>query len=72
MKKPDCLLGGPLNEPGLLDELKSLKSWEKVDMLGFVTREEVKKIFAKSVAGMVTFLPFLTISKLSQTNCLNI
>lgn len=57
-EKTRLLLGGPLNESGLLDELQSLKSWDKVDMLGFVTREQVKDIFAKSVAGMVTFLPF--------------
>jgi glycosyltransferase involved in cell wall biosynthesis len=50
-------LGGPLNEPGLLDELQSLKGWEKVDMLGFLTREQVKEVFSKSIAGIVTFLP---------------
>lgn len=56
-KRTRLLLGGPLNEPGLLEELRSLKSWDKVNMLGFVSREQVKKIFSKSVAGVVTFLP---------------
>ena len=50
-------LAGPLNEPGLLDESQSLKSWDKVDLLGFVTREQVKEIFTRSAIGIVTFLP---------------
>ena len=56
-KKTRLLLGGPLKEPGLLNELQSLKGWSKVDLLGVVSREQVKEIFSKSVAGVVTFLP---------------
>jgi len=39
------------------EEALSDIGWQKVDALGFVNREEVRDLFATSVAGIVTFLP---------------
>ena len=39
------------------NSLKESKGWEKVNELGFQDRENVKKIFERCFAGIVTFLP---------------
>ena len=36
---------------------RSMPGWLKVDELGFISREEVKRLFAKSVAGLLLVLP---------------
>src|SRR5690606_3717856 len=45
-------LAGPI-KPQYLEELKSLKGWEKVEYLGVVPFEKVKEIYFKSSIGMV-------------------
>jgi glycosyltransferase involved in cell wall biosynthesis len=50
-------LAGPVNPAGYMEELKVMPGWKKVSYHGNVSREQVKEIFSKSVAGIVTFLP---------------
>ncbi len=51
------ILAGPVQERGLLEELKGLAGWNKVDYKGVVPRQEVKEILNDAIAGIVTFLP---------------
>lgn len=51
-----------LNLVGALDQnleeqLARLRGWDRVKPHGFLSREEVGRVFARSVAGIVTFLP---------------
>jgi glycosyltransferase involved in cell wall biosynthesis len=41
----------------LRDELVEYKGWEKVDELGFLNRDAIKKLFSDSLVGLVTLLP---------------
>lgn len=50
-------LGGRFSEQAVERELKAHSAWRKVDELGFVSREGVRDILDRSVAGIVTFLP---------------
>lgn len=50
-------LGGRFSEKKVEVESKSEPGWRRVDELGFVSREGVREILARSVAGVVTFLP---------------
>ncbi len=50
-------IAGKINEPGLREEMVKQKGWEKVTELGFVPREEVAEVMARSVAGLVTLFP---------------
>ncbi len=51
------VLAGPVDNNNYLEEMKSLPEWNKVDFLGLVDRSELADIMAKSIAGLVTFLP---------------
>src|SRR5690606_32187683 len=50
-------LGGRFSERKVEIESKSEPGWRRVDELGFVDREGVRDILARSVGGVVTFLP---------------
>ncbi|MCB0355975.1 MAG: glycosyltransferase family 4 protein [Bdellovibrionales bacterium] len=50
-------LAGAINEPGLRDDMAKQPGWNNVEELGFVPREEVAKIMAKSLAGLVALYP---------------
>ena len=50
-------LGGKFSETTVEQTAKAYSGWTKVDVLGFLDREGVKTILARSVAGLVTFLP---------------
>lgn len=45
------LLAGQINEK-YLNELKALKGWEKVEYLGIIPFEEVKKMYGRSAIGL--------------------
>lgn len=51
------ILGGTFENQTVARTARSMSGWSKVDELGFISREEVKKIFAKSVAGLLLVLP---------------
>ena len=51
-------LVGNFRESAVEKSVKKLKGWNKVEQLGFLNRTEVKELFAESVLGLVTFLPF--------------
>ncbi|MGN7905881.1 glycosyltransferase family 4 protein [Pseudomonas sp. 22373] len=50
-------LGGRFTEKDVEAVAKQEKGWKKVDELGFVSRDGVREALARSVAGIVTFLP---------------
>jgi glycosyltransferase involved in cell wall biosynthesis len=50
-------LGGRFSEKQVEAAAKSDPGWVNVDELGFVSREGVRDALARSVAGLVTFLP---------------
>lgn len=50
-------LGGRFSEKNVEAAAKRDPGWVNVDELGFVSREEVRDALARSVAGLVTFLP---------------
>ena len=50
------LLAGDF-EPGLENKLKQTPGWRQVEALGFVDREGVRTMMARSMAGMVLFHP---------------
>lgn len=50
-------LGGRFSEQNVEAVAKKEQGWGKVDELGFVSREGVRDALARSVAGIVTFLP---------------
>ena len=54
----DCRLAiaGPVPNPKYLKELKMLDGWKKCEYLGVISRDNVKKLFGRSHAGIVTFL----------------
>lgn len=50
-------LAGGFPERRVKAEVKKLPGWAGVNELGFLSREEVRRILGRSVAGIVTFLP---------------
>jgi glycosyltransferase involved in cell wall biosynthesis len=50
-------LAGTFSEDGIEAEVKTYPGWASVDQLGFLNREQVRALMARSVAGVVTFLP---------------
>lgn len=50
-------LVGEFGEPAVEARLQSEAGWQKVDMQGFLGRKEVAQVLARSVGGLVTFLP---------------
>lgn len=55
--KTKLLFAGEIGEPGLIELLQGKEGWKKVEKLGMISRGEVKKLFEKSFAGIVTFYP---------------
>jgi glycosyltransferase involved in cell wall biosynthesis len=50
-------LAGQFPEGDLQHSVSSLPGWQRVDALGFVDRSGVRNVLARSMAGLVTFLP---------------
>lgn len=50
-------LGGEFSEKGIEKMTKSSRGWEKVDELGFLSRQEFADVLERSKIGLVTFLP---------------
>ena len=50
-------LAGKFSEKVVEEKIQNLQSWSRVNGLGFLNRQRLKKVFAKSRAGLVTFLP---------------
>ncbi len=50
-------LGGEFPKGTLRAEVAQDPGWSKVDELGFLSREDVRAVLGRSVAGLVTFLP---------------
>lgn len=50
-------LGGRFSEKLVENSAKASDGWSNVDELGFVSREGVREALARSVGGIVTFLP---------------
>lgn len=57
MTNARLLLAGSFDPPSLRDRLCAMAEWSHVESLGAVGRSEVGEIFARSVAGIVTFRP---------------
>jgi glycosyltransferase involved in cell wall biosynthesis len=51
-------LVGRFSEPAVEFEVRAHAGWARVDYLGFLDRTGVRDVLARSVAGVVTFLPF--------------
>ena len=51
------VLAGSFSEPSVSNEVRQYPGWAKVDELGFVDRAKVREILARSLTGIVTFLP---------------
>lgn len=50
-------LVGAFGEPDVEAQAHQEAGWQQVDALGFLGRQEVAQVLARSVAGLVTFLP---------------
>lgn len=50
-------IAGTLSDTALERDLRSLRGWERVNPLGFLNRQGVRRTLARSMAGIVTFLP---------------
>jgi glycosyltransferase involved in cell wall biosynthesis len=50
-------LCGSFAEPGLQDHCRSLPGWNAVDYHGQMSREGVREVLSRSIAGVVTFMP---------------
>lgn len=53
-------LGGAFNEERFENTVKVEKGWEKVDELGWVNRNDVRKTLQSSIAGLVTLHPTIS------------
>jgi len=55
----DCSLNlaGNFGSSALKKQVQSWPGWQKVNEIGFINRNEVKKVLARSQAGLVTFHP---------------
>ncbi len=52
----ELVLAGKFNSRELEKKMRSLPGWKKVKYLGFINREDARKILAESKAGVVNFL----------------
>jgi len=50
-------LAGKFGEPAVEQAAHADAGWQRIDAFGLVGREEVRDLLARSVAGLVTFLP---------------
>ena len=50
-------LAGDFSPQSFKNELKRLPGWKHVDYLGYLNRNQVEKVYAKSFAGIVTLQP---------------
>jgi glycosyltransferase involved in cell wall biosynthesis len=50
-------LAGKFSEHDLQQRMQAHPGWQRVDALGFVDRSGVRDVLARSMAGLVTFLP---------------
>lgn len=50
-------LAGPIESESFRSELEMEAGWSAVNLLGVIGREEVSETLARSIAGLVTFLP---------------
>lgn len=50
-------LGGRFSSPDLLEKVRAESSWDRVNNLGLLNRENVRDVMAASIAGLVTFHP---------------
>jgi glycosyltransferase involved in cell wall biosynthesis len=50
-------LAGEFSPPSLREEVIQYKGWGRVDELGFLDREAMKKVYSESIVGLVTLLP---------------
>jgi len=55
----DCRLNlaGDFKETSIKERVKNLEGWEKVNELGYLTRDGVKEVLKKSKVGLVTLRP---------------
>jgi glycosyltransferase involved in cell wall biosynthesis len=52
-------LGGQFNEKTIEAKVKKYHAWSKVNELGFLDRNQVNEVLAKSTAGLVTLHPII-------------
>ena len=52
-------LAGKFSEPAVEKEVKSIPGWDRVNELGFLNRDGVRDVLARSVAGLVTLHPVI-------------
>lgn len=50
-------LAGKFSEPTVEIEMKQYEAWLKVNQLGLLSRQRIKEVLSKSIAGLVTLLP---------------
>jgi len=55
-------LGGSFNDYSFEKKTKSLKSWSKVNELGFLDRDKIRDVYSKSKIGLVTLHPIINYS----------
>lgn len=55
--KASLKLAGSFIDTSLEPKIKSMAGWNNIDYLGFVNREDIKKILSESIAGLVTLHP---------------
>lgn len=55
--KSKLQLAGSFSQRILKKEVKTYKGWEKIEELGYLNRDGVKKVLERSVAGLVTLHP---------------
>ena len=55
----NLLLAGSFLEDGLRDEAIKSEGWSKVEELGFLDRDGVKKVYERTKVGMVTLHPII-------------
>ncbi len=53
------VLAGNFENLELLENCKKLEEWKKVDFLGFVNRNEIRKVLKESRVGMVNLKPLI-------------
>lgn len=51
------VIAGKCQVPGLLDELARLEGWERVHLLGWLTREQVRDLLHRAKVGLVVMQP---------------
>lgn len=50
-------IGGSFSEPALEAEVRTYPGWGRVNMLGFLSRDRVREILGRCMAGLVTLHP---------------